>query len=196
MAAKAEEQPPFRPPKAVKAPPVPTPSKGQKTKATPQTARGGSSPVSKISLKINAKQGDQKKAGHRREERPGDKPTTAFAYDDFLKSWNKLAASCKEESLALFMAMTNDKPVLLKNNRVMVYVDNAIQQDLIMEKMPELLGSLHMELKNYSIRIETTIKQAGARQKAYLPKEKLQELIKKNPDVKRLKDELGLDLDY
>lgn len=193
---KAKGQGSAKSPKAVTASPDRIPSKEEKTSITPQTTRGDSSPINKISLKINAQQGKDKKGGHHREESAGEKPTAAFAYNDFLNCWNRLASSYKEESLALFMAMTKEKPRLLKDNRIMVGIDNAIQQDLILEKMPELLSALHTELKNYSIRIETEIQNARAKQKAYLPKEKLQELIKKNPDVKRLKDELGLDLDY
>ncbi len=113
-----------------------------------------------------------------------------------MKAWSHLAASYKEESLALFMAMTRQAPSLLKGSRVLVKLDNAIQEDLIMEKMPGILAYLHKELGNTAIRIETTVDIQGTKQKAYLPMEKLQALIRKNPDIKTLKDALDLDLEY
>ena len=113
-----------------------------------------------------------------------------------MESWNKLAASHKEESPALYMAMTSHEPQLLPDNTVNLPLDNTIQEDLIHDNKPALLSFLHKELKNYAIEIRTEIIKSKRTRKAYLPKDKLQKLMEKNPDIRRLQKEMGLDLLY
>ncbi len=94
------------------------------------------------------------------------------------------------------MALTQNKPVLKENNTVLVFLENSVQKDLVRENSTRILSLLHRALDNYHIRIKTEIRQQDKKQKAYLPKDKLKELIKKNPHIRTLKDELDLDLDY
>ncbi len=107
-----------------------------------------------------------------------------------------MAARYKEKSLSLHMALTQYEPRLKDAHTVILYVENSIQQDLVRENTADILAFLHRELNNGHVRIETAIRQQKKKQKAYLPKEKLEELIKKNPHIIKLRDELGLDLDY
>ncbi len=153
------------------------------------------SSISRISLKINGTKEDNGEKV-REEENGLKKAKESFSYEQLLDAWKAIAASYKQESLALFMAMTGDKPKLSGEHLLIIRVDNAIQQDLVSEKKPEILTGLHKALKNNYIDIKTEIKEKRGRKKAYLPAEKLRELINKNPDIKKLKDELGLDLEY
>ncbi len=107
-----------------------------------------------------------------------------------------MALACKEESQALYLAMTRYKPAVLENNVVEVYLDNTIQAELIQEKKPELLSRLHQSLENHAIQIRTKIQETQTTEKVYLPKDKLQKLIQKNPEINRLTKELGLDIEY
>ena len=106
-----------------------------------------------------------------------------------------MAESFKDQSLSLYMALSQREPEL-EANLAHIFLDNSIQKDLVNENITEILSYLHRELNNHHIRIEAEVKPQETRQKAYLPREKLEELIKKNPDIKTLTDELGLDLDY
>ncbi len=149
-----------------------------------------------ISLKINGKKEDSGKKGDKETE-PGLKSAKdSFTHEELLKAWTDIALSYKKESLALFMAMTGKKPELGKDLLLKISVDNAIQQDLINDKKPEILATLHKALNNHYIDIKAEINKNNKKQKAYLPAEKLQELINKNPDIKKLKDSLGLDIEY
>ncbi len=113
-----------------------------------------------------------------------------------MQAWSKIAASHKEESPALYMAMTSHQPKLLPDNAILLPLDNTIQEDLINDKKPALLSILHKELRNYAIEIRTEIIKNQKSRKAYLPKDKLQKLTEKNPDILRLQKEMGLDLLY
>lgn len=92
--------------------------------------------------------------------------------------------------------MTKNKPVRAKDELIEVFTDNAIQLDLVREKKPEILRVLHAELNNFNIDIIPKMITSKKKDIAYLPAEKLQKLIQKNPAVEKLKNTFGLDLDY
>jgi DNA polymerase III subunit gamma/tau len=92
--------------------------------------------------------------------------------------------------------MTKNKPVIKKDHVVELVADNVIQADLVNEKKPELLSKLRKALRNYSIDIQTRINKSIKAEKAYLPTEKLEMLVKKNPAVEKLMKTFNLDLDY
>ncbi len=113
-----------------------------------------------------------------------------------MKAWLQTADDFKEESLGLYLAMKNNKPVLKDKNHYLLKVDNAIQDDLFREKKPEILSKLRKALANYTIDISTKLNTNSKAKKAYLPAEKLSKLMKKNPAIEKLKNTFGLDLDY
>ncbi len=125
-----------------------------------------------------------------------DTPSENFTREQFIAAWSKISASFKDNSLALFLAMTRHKPAITQSGNVKLTVDNAIQADLIQERKPEILSALRESLKNYQINIETRIATKQRSDKAYLPTEKLQKLIQKNPNIEKLQKTLGLDLEY
>ncbi len=119
-----------------------------------------------------------------------------FSYDDFLSLWKEIAASHKENSPGLYLAMTTQKPRINNEHHIVLKVDNSIQQDLIHQKKPALLSILHKKLRNYAIDIRTEISRAETVKQAYLPKEKLEKLMQKNPEIRTLIQQMGLDFPY
>jgi len=107
-----------------------------------------------------------------------------------------MAETYKDHSLNLFAALTTYKPEIDKDNNVILLVDNAIQENLVLEKKNELMAFLRKELNNYFIQVETQVVENKKRKKPLDPKEKLEKLVKKNPHVRNLYNELGLDLFY
>ncbi len=171
------------------------PKEQEKATETPKINPDKGKKIKKVSLKINGTK-ETEAEGESKNIAATEKSSSPFSYEDLIRTWQKLSEKNKEKSLSLYTALTQHKPKLKPDNTVLLFVENSIQQDLINENITDILAFLHKELHNHHIRLETEIKQQGARQKAYLPKEKLEELIKKNPHIKNLKDELGLDLDY
>lgn len=123
-----------------------------------------------------------------------DQPQDSISINEFLEAWKKLAATFKGESQSLYVAMTNYEPSLSPAGMIRVKVDNAIQENLIFERKADLLGTLRKELNNYAIQLETSIVENHQQQKVYLPKEKLEKFIEKNPEIERLRKDLDLDL--
>ncbi len=158
--------------------------------------QAGASPLDKISLKINEKKDIAWEKTINDDLATTEKPTDTFTYERFYEVWKKISLSFKESSPGLFMAMTKNKPLRAKDELFEVITENAIQLDLVREKKPEILRTLHSELNNYTIDIIFKINTSRKKDIAYLPAEKLQKLIKKNPTVEKLKNIFGLDLDY
>ncbi len=171
----------------------PTKTNQQKDPAKTKMDTGA---LHQISLKINQ---NKEKPGPETQDNItalSDIPSEEYSHEQFTTVWEKLATSYKDNSLALFLAMTRHKPVLTQTGSVMLTIDNAIQADMIQEKKPEILSVLRKALRNYKIDIETRIISKKKTEKAYLPTEKLQKLIKKNPAIEKLQKSLGLDLEY
>lgn len=152
--------------------------------------------IDKISLKIIQKEQGQKGEKHEKVATKTNLPENDFTYDQMLEAWNKIAEPYKADSLGLYLAMTKNKPVLSDENIVMVTTDNIIQADLVKERKPELLSKLRKALGNYTIDINATINKSVKVERAYLPTEKLQKLIEKNPAIDKLREALKLDFDY
>ncbi len=167
----------------------------KKTPETPRIRSAEKGAIKKVSLKISST-GENKSQEEEQATSPANLPASPFSAKELATAWGSMAARYEKSSLSLHMALTQHEPQLKDTHTVIVYVENSIQEELIRENAADILAYLHQKLDNARVRLETVIRQHKKKQKAYLPKEKLEELIKKNPHISRLKDELGLDLDY
>lgn len=174
---------------------IPTPTHSESTQKAP-VKTFTATPLDRISLKIKHTEVETENNENAVGEEGVSGPSTSFSNNHFLQVWKDFAESRREDSQGLYLAMTRHKPKILKDHIIQVSLDNAIQEDMVQERKPELLAFLRKELSNYSISIQTRIKKSDSSQKAYLPKEKLEKLMEKNPHVGKLKKDLGLDLVY
>ena len=148
-----------------------------------------------LSLKIHDKP-EPEEEEEEPEEIVEDRPQDSISINQFLDAWKTLSNTFKEDSQSLYVAMTNYEPSISQAGMIKVKVDNAIQENLIHERKAELLGYLRKALNNYAIQMETSIMENQQQQRAYLPKEKLEKFIEKNPEIERLRKDLDLDLIY
>ena len=156
-------------------------------------------PGKPASIKINKPQvEDDEKKKHELSETliSEDRPEESFTDESLLNIWDKLKNRYKESSVTLFTALNTHKPQTGGNNIIEITVDNVIQKESIFEQKPEILSFLRKNLNNYAINLEVKITDNPKIHKAYLPAEKFQKMVEKNPDVERLKNDLDLDLIY
>ena len=152
--------------------------------------------TSRLSLKIHSKPPDEADDDTDDEPEAGELPADDISTDQFSRVWKSMAEKYQQESQGLYLAMTRYEPLLEKEGLIVVFLDNAVQEDIFSEKKMELLGLLRRELNNYGLQMETRIRENGFKQKAYLPREKFEKMLEKNPDIAKLKKELDLDFDY
>ena len=116
-----------------------------------------------------------------------------FTQSQFEVKWNE------------YMERFHDRPNLkvtlsripeLNGSKLILKIENVVQNEEIAKIKPDLVGWLRKELKNNTIELITEIiaPQEGE-QKPYSESERLAEMIKKNPEIGNLKKAFNLDID-
>ncbi|MCD4736969.1 MAG: hypothetical protein K8R53_13070, partial [Bacteroidales bacterium] len=95
-----------------------------------------------------------------------------------------------------YLALTKREPELVEEFKIELLVDNKIQAAMIIEKKHDLLNYLRTILKNGKISLETIVNIEKKDVKPYTSKDKYNEMVKKNPMLKDLKENLGLELEF
>lgn len=160
------------------------------TKESPTPTGNGSFT---ISIKPENHQGNQQNNSHDvslKEEKE------EFAEEQLLKVWNYYTESIARQYPNYYSTLRKHKPELKDDFLVELPIDNKVQEIEVRDKKAELLEFLRNELRNSFIRVETRIIEGEDNSKPYIPDDKFQAMLKKNPLLKELKDSLDLDLDY
>lgn len=119
-----------------------------------------------------------------------------FTQHDLELIWRPMAETIAKDSPNLFNTLTCRIPVLTDGFKVVVTVDNKIQESEIFGKRAEILGYLRKELKNWGIQLETLVTDRPVEsRKPYTDQEKFNAMAERNPAIKTLKDQLNLDIE-
>jgi DNA polymerase-3 subunit gamma/tau len=154
-------------------------------------------PVSNISIpgtiSISSPVADEKP----KEETPEDlskKPAEEFTPEQFMSLWDGYIKSVEHDK-NFYATLTKHKPEI-NGNIITLPVDNKVQSDLIKDKKAELLGIFREKLNNYRIQLETKVVEVASNDKPYTSHDKYDKMVEKNPALKKLKDQLSLEIDY
>jgi DNA polymerase-3 subunit gamma/tau len=139
--------------------------------------------------------GDESKDSSVEEEvLPSDRET--FTQADLERIWEPMASSVSKDLANLYHSLICRTPVLADDFKIVVTVDNKIQDADIFAKRPEILGYLRKELKNWGITLETIISDRPVEsRKPYTDQDKFDVMAAQNPAVKTLKSQLNLDIE-
>ena len=118
---------------------------------------------------------------------------------------NEFSAEALELKWKEFVAKLNDRPnlqstlsripVIEEDYRLVLYIDNTVQEDLISTIKPELISWLRTGLKNSKIEMVTVINEQVKERLIYTDSEKYLEMLKKNPQLDILKQRFKLDFE-
>jgi hypothetical protein len=94
--------------------------------------------------------------------------------------------------------MLESAPCTVEFNKLQFAAASDIQKTLIEKEMPTMLDFLRREMSNPSILAEVLVDevQSKSRNSIFTPKDKLDAMIRNNPNVQTLIEKLGLDLEY
>jgi len=92
-------------------------------------------------------------------------------------------------------ATLNQQPILEDNCMILLKINNRVQEELIRNHKPQLVAWLRKELRNANIDLTTEITLEPARRIIYTDDEKLEEMMRKNPELSLLKERFQLDFD-
>jgi DNA polymerase-3 subunit gamma/tau len=118
-----------------------------------------------------------------------------FSQDDLLKYWIEYAESLTIEKIHLKNTLMNCKPSLKDNYSIEVSVYNPSQKDEIFDNSADILGHLCSKLHNSRIKMNIRIIEKDEKEIIYTPMEKYNYLIKKNPNLEKLKSLLNLTIE-
>lgn len=120
----------------------------------------------------------------------------SFSDSDLFLLWEKLADQFSSESPLLHNTLLWKKPELDEQNVVTISIENSIQEEEIFRNKNEITRFLRKELKNDSITVATkVIESIQEERRPYTDTEKFEFIANKAPSLRKLKDQLGLDLE-
>jgi DNA polymerase-3 subunit gamma/tau len=137
---------------------------------------------------------DEKEAEH------NDEDFAAIDQEKLLVCWEEFAEiAVSERKLGMADLLKTFKPQV-QNNQVKVLVASEIQAELLTNWESRLIShiknKLNLKAIKFSFEVDLAVAEQQALDKPFTNKEKFEALAKKNPDIRFLQEELGLDFEY
>jgi hypothetical protein len=154
-----------------------------------------------ISLKSFNKLKDKVKQEHAEESAKAEQALhIEIPLEGFLKVWNDFANAARANGKkSLHMLMTANAPVLKSKNVFEIKVATETLRETFNAEKMYLVDQVSTEFGTTHFEIEVIIEEAGEEEKNKFlatPKEKYDHMVKLNPELKNLMDELGLDFNF
>ena len=195
-------------PFAAKPLPAAKPEGSYKTYATPSKTIAKEPPAKETEKKPQSKTGSYSGTTSikKKEEKPeqekkegtgqmADQPAEDFSPEQLEDAWQEITEQYKTDK-NLLITFTRHKPSRAGDKMIDFTVDNKIQKKEMEDRLTEFLPMIRQKLNNYHLQLNIQVKEQAAGQKAYTPQEKFAQMAEKNPELKKMKDQLGLEIDF
>jgi chromosomal replication initiation ATPase DnaA len=125
-------------------------------------------------------------------------PMNDYDFDDIKMQWRQFAFKMKEEGKGTFYnALIKRDPIHKEGHDYILEVDNQVQVDYINPILPDLLGHIRSNLKNYGVNITLEVTKNPEKEVKYLSgKDKFAAMARKNPNLHTLKTLFDLDIEF
>ncbi len=146
-----------------------------------------------ISRALNGNANKQEKKEHVKEkvqpevQPKADKP---FSHEDIKNIWPQFISKFKDQ---IHLYKTLEATPQLKDNEVIIEVENSVQQEKIRSLKPEIIGHLSRNLQNSNIDVKVILNKKINENKALTDEQKLKMMIQKNPALMLFKNKFNLD---
>lgn len=119
-------------------------------------------------------------------------------YNDqqLLEVWKEYAEQVKAAGRQGEYIVLKETPELAENHAVRVRIANSMQQDFFEKAKPAAQAYLRQSLRNNQISLGFIMVKEEEGKRLYTAQEKFGYLLKKYPQLKELKDRLGLEADF
>jgi DNA polymerase-3 subunit gamma/tau len=119
-----------------------------------------------------------------------------FSTEQLHVEWENFANQLKKDRKDNEFNLMIQKYELLENQKILIHINNSIEQDILLRFKTELLKYLRDKLDNDQITIDTALKKVKRSEKIYTNTDKFKHLTKKNPNLLTLKNIFGLDPEF
>jgi DNA polymerase-3 subunit gamma/tau len=126
----------------------------------------------------------------------GERPSQPFTMIALQAAWKAYAALRRQQTDNASEQIILNRDFTLNGFTVTLNLDNHIQEDLFTNMLPDLLAHLRQSLQNWQIQIEHAVVMAEVKKMIYSPQDKYNYLAEKNPALHKLRQALGLEVDY
>jgi DNA polymerase-3 subunit gamma/tau len=120
-------------------------------------------------------------------------PVQPFTLESLKAAWQEFAEQRKLYK-AEFQLLNQE--IELNDSTVVLHLMNPVQETLLNSLKAELMQFIREKLNNFTIQIQGELVVSDHKQVIYTNREKFEHLATKNPNLRILKDRLGLDPDY
>jgi len=95
-----------------------------------------------------------------------------------------------------FLSLLQTSEIRLNEQTLEIVLASHVQENFLFQKKTELLNFLRSKLSNSALQLKTIINETKAQEILYTPSEKFNKLSDKNPELKRLREVLDLEIQY
>jgi len=114
-----------------------------------------------------------------------------FTQELLTEKWKEFKEKMADRP-SLCSALSN-VPEIIESNKLLLKIGNSVQEEDIRLIKPELISWLRKVLRNAGIELTTSIGKIESERMIFSDSEKLQMMMKKNPDLNDLKQKFNLD---
>ncbi len=114
-----------------------------------------------------------------------------FSKEDLKIKWEQFTS--RYEDRPNLKSTLSRVPEIQEDYKLLLEIENTIQENLIGSIKPELVSWLRTELRNSKIQLVTKITETTKGRIIYTDSEKFEEMVKKNPHLAALKQKFNLD---
>jgi DNA polymerase-3 subunit gamma/tau len=114
--------------------------------------------------------------------------------EDVLNAWKSYSEANSNDPAFLNVLHTSE--IRLNEQTLEIVLASQVQETFLLQKKTDLINYLRSKLSNGSLQIKTIVNGAKAQEILYTPSEKFAKLSEKNPELKRLREVLDLEIQY
>lgn len=138
---------------------------------------------------------DKEKTHTIAEEKKIDYGNEAITSESLEKAWDEMASQYEKQA-SFYRALKSRNPEIDETGNIYFLFDNKIQYSEFKTKKPEILHKLRVALKNGNVDIDGGVSEMTEdNTQPFTSEEKYRKMLEKNPDLKKFKDSLDLEIE-
>jgi len=143
-------------------------------------------------MQVDSCDSDPEKEEQFSEEKPAEADPDAI-----IRAWEDYAASMEKVKPRIYSTLINNKPVVRADGSVMVLLNSEAQRDNFVKNIKsELVAYIKKATAQPGVDIITEVAESPQNgKKIYTEQDKMEYLLKKNPELGKLKTRFNLDFD-
>jgi len=114
--------------------------------------------------------------------------------EDVRNAWKSYSETQQKDPPFFNLLQTSE--IQLNESVLEVVLASQVQESFLLEKKTELMNYLRLKLSNASLQLKTIVNESKAQDILHTPSEKFAKLSEKNPELKRLREVLDLEIQY